>query len=74
MKKTMLLLMLSASVLTLTAKKTAQKEEMKALRAPSVPLLTSDPYFSVWSPADELNATTTEHWTGKKQSLIGALS
>ena len=73
MRKPLLLLMLSASVLTLTAKKTQTANEVKPLRAPSVPLLTSDPYFSVWSPSDELNSTTTEHWTGKKQSLIGAI-
>ena len=34
------------------------------LRAPSVPLITSDPYLSIWSPYDKLNEGSTEHWTG----------
>ena len=43
------------------------------LRLPSVPLLTSDPYFSIWSPYDKLNEGTTKHWTDDEKSLIGAV-
>ncbi|MEG1585364.1 MAG: DUF4965 domain-containing protein [Bacteroidales bacterium] len=44
-----------------------------SLRAPSVPLLTSDTYFSVWSPYNELTEGNTEHWTAEEHPLLGAL-
>jgi hypothetical protein len=43
-------------------------------KAPAYPLITHDPYFSLWSFTDELNASTTKHWTGSDQSMIAFLS
>ena len=43
------------------------------MRAPAVPLITVDPYFSVWSRDTTLNAATTMHWTGANNSIIGTV-
>ncbi|HMH23898.1 MAG TPA: DUF4965 domain-containing protein [Puia sp.] len=42
-------------------------------RAPAYPLITHDPYFSIWSTSDQLSATPTKHWTGADHSLTGIL-
>lgn len=41
------------------------------LRLPSVPLVVSDPYFSIWSPYDTLNEGSTRHWTNDEKPLEG---
>lgn len=44
-----------------------------ALRVPSVPIVTSDPHFSIWSPYDKLYEGSTEHWSEAKKPLVGVL-
>jgi len=43
-------------------------------KAPAYPLVVHDPYFSIWSFSDNLNESTTKHWTGADHSLMGLLS
>lgn len=39
------------------------------LRAPAYPLITIDPYFSVWSASDHPAETDTVHWTGRSNAI-----
>src|SRR5690625_3419634 len=45
----------------------------QSFRPPAYPLITVDPYFSVWSFNDNLNESSTVHWTGKDNSLQGII-
>ncbi len=44
------------------------------LRAPSNPLITVDPYFSVWSNTDHLTDADPVHWTGKPNTIRGIVN
>ena len=44
------------------------------LRAPCIPLITVDPFFSVWSATDSINYSETINWTGKNNSIIGTVT
>src|SRR5208337_1062287 len=40
-------------------------------RAPATPLITHDPYFSIWSATDNPADSETTHWTGSAQPIAG---
>ncbi len=41
------------------------------LRAPAIPLITVDPYFSVWSPYEIINHREPQHWTRSNNDIAG---
>lgn len=55
-----------------SSKQDVVSQKLVSLRAPAYPLITIDPYTSVWSASDNLFDTPTRHWTNKTHSFIGA--
>ena len=45
----------------------------QSFRPPAVPLITNDPYLSIWSESDYLNGATTVHWTHHDCSLVSLI-
>lgn len=41
------------------------------MRPPAIPLITVDPYFSIWSPSTKLTDSTPMHWTGSPNTIVG---
>src|SRR5512133_1412609 len=61
--KLRLLLLPLLVLLTGQAMAQAPQNRVAGLRAPAVPLVAVDPYFSIWSPGDKLTDAPTKHWT-----------
>ena len=59
-------LFVTASLVALTA--SAQN-----FRPPAVPLVTFDPYLSIWSDDDQLTGRNTVHWTKHEHSLVSLI-
>jgi hypothetical protein len=75
MKKLLMSVAVFATALFANAQTPADFVPYKStkLRLPSVPLVVSDPYFSIWSPYDKLNDGDTRHWTNDEKPLEGLL-
>ena len=62
---------LLTAVALLLAQGTSPAQDGGAFRPPTVPLVTHDPYFSVWSMADRLTDGWSKHWTGATHAMAG---
>ncbi len=61
--------LLFRALLLLSLAPAALAQQQGQHRPPAVPLITHNPYFSVWSDTDKLADSTTRHWTGSGQAL-----
>lgn len=43
-------------------------------RLPAIPLIASDPYLSIWMPADTMTQTDSIHWSGPVKPLRGRMT
>ena len=47
--------------------------KIRRLDPSAVPLVTVDPYFSIWSMCDKLNDGVTSHWTGRRNPMTAGV-
>jgi hypothetical protein len=59
-----ILMLVTAGVMTGSA-----LAQVRLTRPPAIPLITTDPYFSVWSFTDQPGEDYTRHWTGRTMSV-----
>jgi hypothetical protein len=58
---------------TLFARPVKADDAHPNLRPPAVPLVTFDPYLSIWSEADRLTDDVTRHWTHHPHPLVSLI-
>jgi hypothetical protein len=69
---TLSILIVALAVMTVARAAVAQAP-LPPIRPPAVPLVTHDPYFSVWSFSDKLNADWPHHWTGAVNAMTAMI-
>jgi len=60
-------------LLPATASPPGFAQQPVTVRTPATPLVTHNPYFSIWSFDDTLPGGPTRHWTGTEQRLSGSI-
>ena len=60
-------------ILLATASLVALTGSAQPFRPPSVPLVTFDPFLSIWSGADRLTDRNTQHWTRHEHALVSLI-
>src|SRR5271170_5677733 len=63
----------AAFLLSATSVRAERPGKVPAFRPPAVPLVTSDPYLSIWSMADRLTDDSTRHWTRRQHPLVSLI-
>jgi len=64
---------LALALITPTGAGAAADQTNMSLRPPAVPLVTFDPYLSIWSEADRLTDKNTQHWTHREHPLASLI-